>query len=156
MHKFHFIHLLGLAFTLFGVVRSLAPPAIFDDRSIPILKGYTAYDCGYGTFSDSFHETCLFGVNAEKKSVESVKNFYSKQMADLGWDKIPNSRHENPIDSKYTAFFLSETSDGCQLERAITVDQNMYRGGVKLEDISIHFNEYLVGCTRVFPNVLSD
>lgn len=81
---------------------------------------------------------------------------YEAQMADLGWREIPNSRHENPIDSKYTAFFLSETSDGCQLERAITVDQNMYRGGVKLEDISIHFNEYLVGCSRIFPNVLSD
>ena len=156
MHKFHFIHLLGLAFTLFGVVRSLAPPAIFDDRSIPILKGYTAYDCGYGTFSDSFHETCLFGVNAEKKSVESVKNFYSKQMADLGWREIPNSRHENPIDGKYTAFFLNNIIDDCQIERAITVYQNMYRGGVKLEDISIHFNEYLVGCKQTFPDALPD
>ena len=146
MLKYHIIHLLGVAFTLFGVVRYLAPPAIYDDREIPILKGYAAFDCGYGTFTDSFDSICLFGVNAEKTSVESVKNFYSEKMLDLGWRETPSSRHENPIDSKYTAFFLNKTSDGCQLERAITVNQNMYRGGVKLEDITIQFNEYLVGC----------
>ena len=63
MLKYHIIHLLGVAFTHFGVVRYLAPPAIYDDREIPILKGYAAFDCGYGTFTDSFDSICLFGVN---------------------------------------------------------------------------------------------
>ena len=77
-------------------------------------------------------------------------------MADLGWREMPNSRHENPIDGKYTAFFLNNTIDGCQIERAITVYQNTYRGGVKLEDITIQFNEYLVGCKQTFPDALPD
>ena len=156
MRNYNFISLLGVAFTLFGIVKSLAPPAIFDDPNIPILDGYKNYDCEYGTFSDSYRSTCLSGENEKNNSLESVKNFYVKQMLDLGWDKIPNSRVENPIDGKYTAFFLNKTIDGCQIERAITVYQNTYRGGVKLEDITIQFNEYLVGCKQTFPDALPD
>ena len=154
MLKYHLISLVGLAFTLFGIVKFLAPPVILDDPSISILDGYKGHDCGYGTFSDSYRSSCLSSVNGENNSVENVKTFYTKQMLDLGWREIPNSRHENPIAGEYTAFFLDKTLGGCQTERAIMVNQNTYRGGVKLEDITIQFNEYLVGCERAFPYAL--
>jgi len=147
--SFPFFALLGAAISIFQYVKSNAPPIILKDSRIQLLKGYDVYNCYYGKFYDAYDSICLSGVNTEYKSIESVKKFYATQMENIGWVKIPNSLHENPITEKNTDFFVKKASSNCQMERAITVNQNIYRGDIKLEDISIEFTEYLVECKTI-------
>lgn len=144
--KIHILPLVAVAITIFQIIRSNAPPQILNDSKITLLKGYDEYNCGYGNAPSGPNETCLSGVNANYPSIESVHTFYAFQMETLGWVKTPVSRHEDSNTEKGTEFFLRETSTRCKMERAISVNQNIYRGGVKLDDISIHFSEYLVDC----------
>lgn len=146
---FHIIPLLGVAISVFQIVKSNASPVIYEDERVTRLNGFDDYDCRYGSFPDSHHTICLSGINADYSSIETVQTFYASQMEDLGWAKTPVSLHETPISNANTEFYLKETSTSCDMERAITVNQNTYRGGIKLEDISIKFSEYLVACNTI-------
>ena len=140
----HFFALLGAAISIFQFVKTNLPRDILDDPKIVMLQGYDDYKCGYyGKFRHTYKETCLLGVNTDYPTEESVRAFYAAQMEVIGWVKIPESLHKDPIDNWKTAFFLRET-DRYKMERAITVSQNTYRGGVKLDDISVDFVEYFI------------
>lgn len=140
----HFFALLGAAISIFQFVKTDLPRDILDDPKIVMLQGYDDYKCGYyGKFRHAYKETCLSGVNTDYPTEESVRAFYAAQMEVIGWVKIPESLHKDPIDNWKTAFFLRET-DRYKMERAITVSQNTYRGGVKLDDISVDFVEYFI------------
>ena len=136
--------LLGAAISIFQVIKTNLPRDILDDPKIIMLQGYDDYKCDYyGKFRHTYKETCLLGVNADYPTEESARAFYAAQMEAIGWVKIPKSLHKDPIDNWKTEFFLRET-DRYKMERAITVSQNTYRGGVKLDDISVDFVEYFI------------
>ena len=149
--------LLGAAISIFQVIKTNLPRDILDDPKIIMLQGYDDYKCDYyGKFRHTYKETCLLGVNADYPTEESARAFYAAQMEAIGWVKIPKSLHKDPIDNWKTEFFLRET-DRYKMERAITVSQNIYRGGVKLDDISVDFVEYYIlkapiDITRFFEN----
>ena len=136
--------LLGAAISIFQVIKTNLPRDILDDPKIIMLQGYEDYKCDYyGKFRHTYKETCLLGVYADYPTEENVRAFYAAQMEAIGWVKIPKSLHKDPIDNWKTEFFLRET-DRYKMERAITVSQNIYRGGVKLDDISVDFVEYYI------------
>jgi len=148
--------LLGAAITIFQLVRDNAPRAILEDSTITKIEGFEEHDCGYGKFWEAYKETCLSGISADYPTVERVKTFYAAEMEKLGWVKIPESRHKEPITKRNTDFFVEKDSgSNCYAERSISVSQNTYRGGVKLEDISVDFYQYLVECKRFETEPLS-
>jgi len=141
----------GAGVTLFFLLRDLLPPVILETRSeFQILPGYSDFDCGFAAFPYAHRSTCLSGVNAEYKTIEAVENFYFAQMNASGWTKLEKSLHEEANPQADTHVFAKKET-GCQMEIALSVRQNTYRGGERLEDISVMFQNYLVTCPQ--PNL---
>ena len=148
MNRKHLFTLFGAGVTLFFLLRDLLPPVILESHSeFQILPGYSDFDCDYSTFNYAHRSSCLTGINAEYKTVEAVENFYFAQMNAAGWTKLQRSLHEesNPQDNTHV-FAKRET--GCQMEIALSVSHNTYRGCELLEDISVIFQNYLVTCPQ--------
>lgn len=148
MNRVHLFTLFGVGVSLFLALKNSGPPIILETHSeFQILPGYSDFDCGFAGFHYAHRSTCLSGVNPEYETIEAVENFYFAQMNAAGWTKLQRSLHEeaNPQDNTHV-FAKKET--GCQMEIALSVSQNTYRGGELLEDISVIFQNYLVTCPQ--------
>jgi len=148
MTRAHLFTLFGVGVSLFLALKNSGPPIILEPHSeFQILPGYSDFDCGFAGFHYAHRSTCLSGINAEYETIEAVENFYLAQIHAAGWTKLQRSLHEeaNPQDNTHV-FAKKET--GCQMEIALSVSQNTYRGGELLEDISVIFQNYLVTCPQ--------
>ena len=148
MTRAHLFTLFGAGVSLFLALKDSRPPVILETHSeFQILPGYSDFDCGFAGFHYAHRSTCLSGVNAEYKTVEAVENFYLAQMNASGWTKTQRSLHEDARPRANTHVFAKKET-GCQMEIALSVSQNTYRGGELLEDIFVIFQNYLVTCPQ--------